>query len=106
MEILLLQTSMDHDAVFSAQCLHFGSCGAVVFHGTHRDFHMFLRQPIRSGLLQEFNEGIEGQLSVFTDFGQKTIHEVCLKQLMIQWLSVDVQRASYVPSMTLKLKET
>lgn len=31
-----------------------------------------------SGLLQEFNEGIEGQLSIFADFGQNIIHEACL----------------------------
>ena len=47
-----------------------------------------------SGLLQEFNEGIEGQLSIFANFGQNTIHEACLKQV-IHWQPVrlDVQRA-------------
>jgi hypothetical protein len=49
-----------------------------------------------SGLLQEFNEGIEGQLSIFADFGQNIIHEACLMKLVIHWLFKDVQRASYL----------
>ena len=44
-----------------------------------------------SGLLQEFNEGIEGQLSIFADFGQNIIHEACLMKLVIHWLFKDVQ---------------